>query len=236
MLLPGSWQQTETQWSPVIAMVAVLVSLVPAPLSVPGAMAPPFWVTPNQGSPPIMKDALAGIATMVAVAPTATDASMDGPVDAAPPLIVTEHQLRKFMTVSVAIPAGDPPSAGVTAIEGDEVLHATAAATARMPMLAISARARRFIVSTEDLRDVLCRQKRQQVFHAAFSSAVCVPHEVFRPRAGKSGQARAARSFRRPFNTIAERGTVSLRRFGRFVRVRRRVPGASGCDLATRRS
>ncbi len=100
----GSWQQTDTHWSPVTTVVAVLVSVAPIPLSVPGAAPPSFWVTPNHGSGPIWNEALAGVATMVAVLPTGTDAVTVVPVDAVPPLIVTEHQSRKFMTVSVALP------------------------------------------------------------------------------------------------------------------------------------
>ena len=100
----GSWQQTETHWVPLTTTVAVLVSVVPVPLSVPGAAPPSFWVTPNHGSGPIWNEALAGMATMVAVLPMGTDAVTVVPVDAVPPLIVTEHQSRKFMTVSVALP------------------------------------------------------------------------------------------------------------------------------------
>jgi hypothetical protein len=98
----------------VTTTVAVLVSVVPVPLSVPGAAPPSFWVTPNQGSAPITNALLAGVATMVAVLPEATEAVTDAPVDAVPPLIVTEHQLRKFLTVRVTLPPppSDPPSAG----------------------------------------------------------------------------------------------------------------------------
>ena len=40
--LLGSAQQTETHWVPLTTTVAVLVSVVPAPLSVPGAAPPSF--------------------------------------------------------------------------------------------------------------------------------------------------------------------------------------------------
>jgi hypothetical protein len=62
----GSSQQTETHWLPLTTTVAVLVSVVPVPLSVPGAAPPSFWVTPNHGSAPISNAALAGVATMLA--------------------------------------------------------------------------------------------------------------------------------------------------------------------------
>jgi hypothetical protein len=58
------------------------------------------------------------VATMVAVLPTGTDAVIVPSADAVPPLIVTEHQVSKFLTVSVALaplsdgPASDPLSAG----------------------------------------------------------------------------------------------------------------------------
>jgi hypothetical protein len=77
-------------------------------------------VTPNQGSGPIWKEEFgAGVATMVAVLPTATDEVTDAPVDAVPPLIVTEHHERKFMTVSVALPVPPslvPPSATLASV------------------------------------------------------------------------------------------------------------------------
>jgi hypothetical protein len=38
------------------------------------------------------------------MAPAATEAVTVAFVDADPPLIATEHQLRKFFTVSVAVP------------------------------------------------------------------------------------------------------------------------------------
>lgn len=123
-----------------------------------------------------------GVATMVAVLPGATVAVIMASVDAGPPLIVTEHQVRKFSTVSVtplppsppsATLPSEPPSVGVVpesvppldepeldpllepdpplevdpplellppspfvAGAGDELLlHATAPATARAPML-----------------------------------------------------------------------------------------------------
>jgi hypothetical protein len=107
-LLLGSSQQTETHWLPVTTTVAVLVSVTPAPLSTPAAAPPSFCVTPNQGSGPIWNEELAGVATMVAVLPTATDEVTDAPVDAVPPLMVTEHHERKFITVSVTLPL--PPS------------------------------------------------------------------------------------------------------------------------------
>jgi hypothetical protein len=104
--LPGSWQQTETHcgvpvW--VIIAVAVELSLAPLPTSVPAAAAPSFWSTPNQGSGPIWKLLLAGVATIVALVPAATEAVTVAAVEADPPLISTEHQLRKFFTVSVAV-------------------------------------------------------------------------------------------------------------------------------------
>jgi hypothetical protein len=103
-VLFGNWQQTETHWVlPVLVTttVAVLVSVVPEPTSVPAAAPPSFWVTPNQGSAPMMNDALAGVATMVAVLPGATEATTVGPIEAVPPLMATEHHESKFMTVSV---------------------------------------------------------------------------------------------------------------------------------------
>jgi hypothetical protein len=105
----GSWQQTETHWVPLTTTVAVVVSVTPVPTSVPGAAPPSFWVTPNHGSAPIWNEPLAGFATMVAVLPGATDAVTVAPVDAMPPLMLTEHQLMKFLTVSVTLPP--PPSA-----------------------------------------------------------------------------------------------------------------------------
>jgi hypothetical protein len=109
---PGSWQQTETHcgvpvW--VIVTVAVELSLAPLPTSVPAAAAPPFWSTPNQGSGPIWKLLLAGVATIVALVPAAMEAVTVAAVDADPPLISTEHQLRKFFTVIVAV---RPPGVG----------------------------------------------------------------------------------------------------------------------------
>jgi hypothetical protein len=118
-------------------------------LSVPGAAAPPFWVTPNHGSAPIVKAELAGVTTTVAVLPLATDAVTVGAVDAASPLIVTEHQLRKFRTVSatsVLVPAsGTTLGASATAAStgpagaGDSgaelLLHATAPVIASAAML-----------------------------------------------------------------------------------------------------
>src|SRR5580658_6941250 len=88
----ASPQQTETHWLPVTTTIAVLVSATPVPLSAPGAAPPSFWVTPNQGSAPIANAMLAGSATMVAAVPGATEAVTDEPVEAAPPLIDTEHQ------------------------------------------------------------------------------------------------------------------------------------------------
>ena len=148
-LLFGSWQQTDTHWLPLTTTVAVLVSVVPLPLSVPAAAPPLFSVTPNHGSGPIMNAALAGIATIVAVVPAPTVAVCVVFVDAVPPLIVTEHQLKKFMTVRVSPPPPldpllDPllelaaPSAEASGIVGDELLlHATAPATVSAAMLAI---------------------------------------------------------------------------------------------------
>jgi hypothetical protein len=154
----GSWQHTETHRVPLTTTVAVLVSVVPVPLSVPGAAPPSFWATPNQGSAPIMNAALAGIATMVAVLPGATDAVTVAPVDAVPPLIVTEHQLKKFITVSVTSLLLDPPlelllpvavsadaSDGVV-IGGEGLLHATAPARANATVPATPSQFIRFIV------------------------------------------------------------------------------------------
>jgi hypothetical protein len=159
-LLPGSWQQTDTHWLPVTTTVAVVVSLVPVPLSVPGAAPPSSCVTPSQGSAPIWKAELAGVATIVAVLPAATDAVTLEPVDALPPLIVTEHQLKKFITVRVTSPP-PPPSPAVAAwasvppsvLVVDEgyddpelLLHATAPAIANAPMLPTPSLSHRFIV------------------------------------------------------------------------------------------
>ena len=88
----GSPQQTDTQWSAVTVTAAVLVSVWPLPLSVPGAAPPSFWFTPNQGSAPILKLPL-GVATIVAVLPAATCAVITAFVDAMPPLTVTEHHV-----------------------------------------------------------------------------------------------------------------------------------------------
>jgi hypothetical protein len=109
--LVGVWQQTETHWVVpllVTTTVAVLVSVTPEPTSVPAAAAPPFWVTPSQGSAPISNEALAGVATIVAVLPGATEAVSGVMVEAVAPLMLTEHQFKKFATVSVTFP---PPSA-----------------------------------------------------------------------------------------------------------------------------
>jgi hypothetical protein len=103
---PGSWQQTDTHWvapTPMVT-VAVDVSLVPLPTSVPLAAPPSFSFTPNHGSEPIWKLPLAGVATIVATLPGVTGAVTIAPVDAAPSLTATEHQLRKFITVSVGTP------------------------------------------------------------------------------------------------------------------------------------
>ena len=85
-----------------IVTTAVEVSLVPSPTSLPGAALPPFWSTPNQGFGPISKLLFAGVATIVAISPGVTEAMTTASVDAVPPLMSTEHQLRKFFTVSVA--------------------------------------------------------------------------------------------------------------------------------------
>jgi hypothetical protein len=84
-----------------IDIVAVDVSPVPLPTSVPLAEAPPFWSTPNHGLGPIWKLELAGVATIVTTLPGVTEAVMVASVDAVPPSTATEHQLRKFNTVSV---------------------------------------------------------------------------------------------------------------------------------------
>lgn len=88
--------------------MAVLVSVVPEPSSVPAAAPPSFSLTPNHGSVPMMKDESAGVATMVAVLPSATVAVRVGSGLGVPPLIVTVHQSSKFMTVRVAIPPSEP--------------------------------------------------------------------------------------------------------------------------------
>lgn len=49
------------------------------------------------------------MATIVATLPSVTLAVTDAAVDGEPPLMVTEHQLRKFITVSVGVPL--PPHA-----------------------------------------------------------------------------------------------------------------------------
>jgi len=166
----GNSQQTETHWLPVTTTVAVLVSVAPAPWSMPGAAAPPFCVTPNHGSGPIVKAELAGVTTIVAVLPVATDAVTDAAVDAVPPLIVTEHQLRKFRTWSVTwllVPSSGALGASNTAastvavgavgvgavavgaaVAGDELLlHATAPAVASAAMLAMPLHPILFIVN-----------------------------------------------------------------------------------------
>jgi hypothetical protein len=62
---------------------------------------------------------LAGVATIVAVLPGATETGIMAMVDAMPPLILTEHQLSKFRTVSVTppppsdVPPSEPLSTGV---------------------------------------------------------------------------------------------------------------------------
>ncbi len=157
----GNSQQTETHWLPVTTTVAVLVSVAPAPLSMPGAAAPPFCVTPNHGSGPIVKAELDGVTTIVAVVPVATDAVTDAAVEAAPPLIVTEHQLRKFRTWSVTSPfvpssgalgasntAASTGAAGAAVLRGMELelLHATAPAIASAAMLPMPLHPIRFIV------------------------------------------------------------------------------------------
>jgi hypothetical protein len=92
-------------WFGTTITVAVVVSAVPpASLSIPGAAPPSSSVTPNQGSAPITNELLAGCATMVAVLPAATVASTVDEVDAAAPLIDTEHQPWKFMTVRLVLP------------------------------------------------------------------------------------------------------------------------------------
>jgi hypothetical protein len=65
-------QHTETQWFPdETVTVAVVVSVAPAPVSVPGAAPPAFWSTPNHGSAPMANAVLAGVALMV-TGPAAT--------------------------------------------------------------------------------------------------------------------------------------------------------------------
>jgi hypothetical protein len=77
-----------------IVTSAVEVSLVPLPTSLPGAALPPFWSTPNHGVGPISKLLFAGVATIVAILPGAAEAVTVAAIDAAPPLIATEHQFR----------------------------------------------------------------------------------------------------------------------------------------------
>ena len=114
-MLFGSSQQTDTHWSPETKTVAVLVSVVPDPISTPAAAPPSFSLTPNHGSDPISKEELAGVTTIIALAPVGTDAVTDAAVEAVPPLTVTEHQLRKFITVRVACP---PPVFGGAPLSG----------------------------------------------------------------------------------------------------------------------
>jgi hypothetical protein len=107
-LFPGSWQHTATHCVvpvPVIVTVAVVVSLVLSPTSLPLAAPPSFRSTPNQGSTPIWKLLLDGAATMVTTLPGVTDAVTIASVDAVPLLIATEHQPKKFITVSVRAPS-----------------------------------------------------------------------------------------------------------------------------------
>jgi hypothetical protein len=95
----------------VTTTVAVLVSVAPEPLSVPAAAPPSFSLRPNHGSGPIWNVVAGlGVATMVAVPPGATEAVTIGAVEAAPPLMVTEHHASKFRTVRVTFP---PPASGV---------------------------------------------------------------------------------------------------------------------------
>src|SRR5580692_9312146 len=96
----ASPHQTETHALPVAVLalgttttVAVLVSTVPASLSKPGAPPPSSPMTPNHGSGPITNMLLAGCTTMLAVLPLGSVAKTDVDVEAAPPLIETEHQL-----------------------------------------------------------------------------------------------------------------------------------------------
>jgi hypothetical protein len=106
-LLPGSWQQTDTHRAASVSVIVTMafeLSLMPLPMSVPEAAPPSFWSTPNHGSVPIWKLLLAGVTTTVAVLPEVTEAVTVASVDAVPPLISTEHQLKKFITVRVAPP------------------------------------------------------------------------------------------------------------------------------------
>jgi hypothetical protein len=106
-LFLGSWQQTATHCVVPVAVIVTMafeISLAPLPTSVPGAAPPSFWSTPNHGSGPIWKLLLAGVATTVAMLPGVTEAVTVAPVEGGPPLISTEHQLRKFITVSVGTP------------------------------------------------------------------------------------------------------------------------------------
>lgn len=174
-LLPGSWQQTETQWLPSTTTVAVLVSLVPSAMSVPGAGPPSFCVTPNHGSGPIVKAALAGLATRTAVLPASRAISIDAAVDAALPLIDTEHQPRKFITVSVAGVAEDALPSGGGEDVGDEAPHATAAAV-KAAKAQTPARACRLIVSMRHLRG-LGLSPRGDRSRMRAPRACCVPRE-----------------------------------------------------------
>jgi hypothetical protein len=156
----GNSQQTETHWLPVTTTVAVLVSVAPAPWSMPGAAAPPFCVTPNHGSGPIVKAGLDGVTTIVAVLPVATDAVTDAAVDAVPPLIVTEHQLRKFRTWSVTSPfvpssgalgasntAASAGAAGAAGAGAELLLQAAVPAIATAAMLPMPLHPNRFIMN-----------------------------------------------------------------------------------------
>lgn len=84
----------------------------PPPTSVPEAAAPLFWSTPNHGVGPISKLPFAGVATIVTMLPGVTEAETAASVEAVPPLIWTEHQFRKFLTVRVPWPGGAASATG----------------------------------------------------------------------------------------------------------------------------
>jgi len=90
----ASPQQTETHWLPETTTVAVLVSVLPSPVSVPVVAPPSFAVTPNHGSVPMTNELFLGVATIVAVLPGVTEAVTVAFDEAVPPLIVTVHHAR----------------------------------------------------------------------------------------------------------------------------------------------
>jgi hypothetical protein len=92
-------QQTETHLGalPLVSTVAVLVPSAP-PVSVPGSPLPVSPEVPYQSSGIWKTVVLAGLAVSVIV-PSGTQTVWEAAVEAAPPLIVTLHQLSKLSTV-----------------------------------------------------------------------------------------------------------------------------------------